>query len=176
MGTKALRCRNGEDAVNLLIRSGRLQDDLKHYIEMPDQVYQICVREFTNFEVLFRLFFSVSLTVQVDLEFRGFVWNNKMTAVTQYNEFCFFPGTLCSFFLLPQLQEMTQYKDSIDAAIRPFTEQNLIGKVKLDSFVIDFIVIAKDNNLTGSEKYNVENLDVKVQIFLFLLSLKKIDR
>ena len=42
------------------------------FIQHPERLYQICVREFADFEV--------------ELEFRGFVWGNKITAITQYNE------------------------------------------------------------------------------------------
>jgi len=116
MGTKALRVDSGDEAVFLLINSERLQEDFEHYIENPTSLYQICVRVFMDFEV--------------ELEFRGFVYKNKLTCITQYNEFCYFP-------------EMLKHTDDILQKMKEFTSGNLIGKVPLPNYVIDFMLVSE---------------------------------
>lgn len=76
--TWALSVESGSEAVQLLVDSKRIQGDLEEYstgkISVP---FQICVREFRTFHPEF--------------EFRGFIYRNKFTALTQYNELCYFP-------------------------------------------------------------------------------------
>jgi hypothetical protein len=76
--TYAMACTCGADAVDLLVRSDRIQDDLAAFAAgaIPDP-FHVVVREFVLFDP--------------DTELRAFVHNGRLTACTQYNEMCFFP-------------------------------------------------------------------------------------
>jgi len=115
-GTEALRIKSGEEAVDLLVNSKRIQGDLERYLAMEEQGFNVVVREFANFEV--------------ELEFRGFVFDKKLTAITQYNQFCYFP-------------RVVQNKDYLLQVMSDFTENEVIASVPLDSFVIDYMLVSE---------------------------------
>eukprot|EP00009_Paramoeba_aestuarina_P017875 CAMPEP_0201527200 /NCGR_PEP_ID=MMETSP0161_2-20130828/34373_1 /ASSEMBLY_ACC=CAM_ASM_000251 /TAXON_ID=180227 /ORGANISM="Neoparamoeba aestuarina, Strain SoJaBio B1-5/56/2" /LENGTH=242 /DNA_ID=CAMNT_0047927921 /DNA_START=6 /DNA_END=734 /DNA_ORIENTATION=- len=77
--TYAMKLTQGIQALHLLITSTRIQDDLAYYTdnEYKGSKYNIILREFADF--------------LPELEFRVFVFNKKVTAVTQYNPLCYFP-------------------------------------------------------------------------------------
>jgi len=115
LGTEGMRLTNGEQAVELFNGSERVQGDLDDYIQNPTVEFNMMVREYANFEV--------------ELEFRGFVYDDKLTAITQYNEFCYFP-------------RLARYKDAIVETMVQFT-QEMVGKFTLKNYVVDFILISK---------------------------------
>jgi hypothetical protein len=73
----------GVQATRLLIQSHRIQDDLQQYaegtigIKSNESPFNFIIREFRTFDV--------------QHELRGFVYNRKLTALTQYNELVYFP-------------------------------------------------------------------------------------
>jgi len=113
-GTEALRVQNGDMAIDLLISSDRIQGDLDEFIEHPNEEFNVVVREFARFEV--------------ELEFRGFVYNKKLTGLTQYNDFCYFP-------------RIKHYKEEILQKVRAFTSE-LSNSIPLDHYICDFIMIS----------------------------------
>jgi len=115
-GTEALRIQTGSQAIDLLINSNRIQDDLEHFLKTPHDTFNVVVREFANFEV--------------ELEFRGFVYGQKLTAITQYNQFCYFP-------------RVVKYKSHILQVMKDFVEGVLIPKIPLKNFVIDIMLVSQ---------------------------------
>ena len=77
------RCVSAEMAIQLLVESHRIQGDLEHYVAQslldPSNVpiFNFVVRPFVQFDV--------------ENEFRAFVFKRRLTAITQYNELCYFP-------------------------------------------------------------------------------------
>jgi len=123
-GTEALRIKTGAEAVDLFVHSNRVQEDLRHFIEKSKeskpgdkaQEFNVVVREFATFEV--------------ELEFRAFVYGKKVTAITQYNQFCYFP-------------RVTRHKDQIREIIVKFVESELVEKVPLPNFVLDLMLVSQ---------------------------------
>jgi len=113
-GTLALAVQNGDMAIELLISSDRVQGDLDEFILHPNEDFNVVVREFARFEV--------------ELEFRGFVYDKKLTALTQYNDFCYFP-------------RIKHYKEEILQKVRDFTDE-LSSKIPLQHYICDFIMIS----------------------------------
>jgi len=133
-GTEALRVETGLQAVDLLVHSNRIQQDLEHFIQISHanninttatttttttyKEFNVVVREFADFEV--------------ELEFRAFVYGRKVTAITQYNQFCYFP-------------RVKKYKELISTTICKFIEEELISKGinHLNNFVLDLILVSQ---------------------------------
>jgi len=125
--TEILMSSSGEEAIALLVTSNRIQNDLSTYVSSTDNTpFNVAIREFKFFDVMY--------------EFRGFVYENKITALTQYNEFVHFP------LLLKQ-------KDKIEQVIKDFFTKEMIPRLNLSNYVIDFILI---NNGESYDIYVVE--------------------
>jgi len=83
--TYCLNSANGEAAVALLVESKRIREDLKEFVGRKGQgekekenEFNVVVREFRFFDP--------------EMEIRAFVHKGKLTALTQYNDLCYFPG------------------------------------------------------------------------------------
>ncbi|KAL6048674.1 Cell division cycle protein 123 [Balamuthia mandrillaris] len=110
--TVALKVSNGEEGVQLLVESPRIQGDLDAYLhsQKEDETFNVVVREWGEFDV--------------ELEFRAFVYQNKFTALTQYNEFIFFP-------------RMLSQKDTILSVITDFLHKEVMPLMTLPNYVLD---------------------------------------
>lgn len=65
-----------------------------------------------------------------------FVYGKKLTAITQYNEFVYFPV-------------LSLQKEKIRSRIEQFMNDEVIPKLtKLQNYVADFILIEKDDTFT----------------------------
>jgi len=125
--TAIMMASSGEEAVALLVTSNRIQGDLETYVHAPEgEQFNVVVREFKWFDVAY--------------EFRGFVYDKKLTALTQYNEFVYFP------LLLKQKEKIVQ-------DINDFFHKEMIPLLNLSNYVIDFILIKTEN---GFDIYVVE--------------------
>eukprot|EP00455_Lapot_gusevi_P008997 TRINITY_DN13990_c0_g1_i4.p1 TRINITY_DN13990_c0_g1~~TRINITY_DN13990_c0_g1_i4.p1 ORF type:complete len:187 (+),score=35.58 TRINITY_DN13990_c0_g1_i4:88-648(+) len=113
-----MRCERGEQGIQLLLMSDRIQDDLSHYISSRGEQMRLIVREFNQFDV--------------ELEFRGFVYNSRLTGLTQYNECVFFPN-------------LVQRKEEVEQSIRSQFETVLMPLLNnhLTNYVVDFILISQ---------------------------------
>eukprot|EP01130_Rhizamoeba_saxonica_P005618 TRINITY_DN2240_c0_g1_i2.p1 TRINITY_DN2240_c0_g1~~TRINITY_DN2240_c0_g1_i2.p1 ORF type:complete len:362 (-),score=87.51 TRINITY_DN2240_c0_g1_i2:21-1106(-) len=114
-GTKALRALNGHECVHLLVQSDRIQADIDEALANPEEEFNVVVREFADFEV--------------ELELRAFVYNGKVTSVTQYNEYCFFPRLL-------------KNRELISNVIKEFVNGDFVKLVGIEHFVLDLILIS----------------------------------
>ncbi|KAJ5072034.1 cell division cycle protein [Anaeramoeba ignava] len=130
----ALKCKDGEDAVRLLVESFRIQDDLEEYSKDPKGYpLSIFLRDF--------------LTFPVELELRAFIYKKKFTSMTQYNQFLFFPRVF-------------RTKDKILEKAKKFVEEELIPKIPSESYVLDLLMTYKNlNDVTNPFIYDDKLLD-----------------
>ena len=122
--TDLLATTTGVEAVERFLYSERVQEDL-HVAESQMEkdeafVFNLVVRELGVFEVR--------------NEVRGFIYNHKFTALTQYNQTCYFPQAL-------------QERDAVVAACTRFME-TLMPALAADpsssglaSFVVDLVML-----------------------------------
>jgi hypothetical protein len=112
--TWCLAMENGTRACQIFVESDRTYSDLKRHAsgELGEGVMNLVVREFRHFPV--------------ELEFRGFIYQRKFTALTQYNEFCYFPQ-------LAALQGAIAERIKQDFAV-------LLDTIPLNNYVVDFVL------------------------------------
>jgi len=109
--TFALKVKTGEEGVQLLVESPRIQGDLKEVVDGNKADFNVVVREWGIFDV--------------ELEFRAFVHEKRLTAITQYNEFIYFP-------------RMVSQKVVIEGKIRSFVENKIVPLfTTMKSYVLD---------------------------------------
>ena len=126
--TAALATVTGAEAVARMVLSQRIQEDLRVAADRlqsaagtpgvhgEPQPFNLVVREFAEFDVR--------------NEIRGFVFEGKFTALTQYNQLCYFPSAVAE-------------KAATAAAVDVFMAE-LIPRVtaaSLESFVVDLVVL-----------------------------------
>jgi len=70
--------KNGEEALALLLHSSRVNTDISRTLDHSEHGFKMYL--------LLRKF----CPIEPSMEFRGFVYNNKLTAVSQYYDSCFF--------------------------------------------------------------------------------------
>ena len=114
---KAMCVKNGQEAMRLFYESARIQTDLNRALKRDDTEdfdVQIVVRQFVP-------------DITLESEFRGFVEKGKLTAVSQYFHFLFFPS-------------LVQQRDSILTSLNAFFVEEIkpLLDEKYDTYVIDF--------------------------------------
>ncbi|KAJ3430187.1 cell division cycle protein 123 [Anaeramoeba flamelloides] len=114
--TKALKCTSGSDAMFLLCSSSRVKSDLRKFLKFPKHQAYLVLREFDD-----------AIVRNPGEEFRGFVYNSKLTALSQYNTFEIFKETLSK-------------KDYYQKLITEFWEKELKEKIPIKHYVVDFYV------------------------------------
>ena len=139
--TLALAVKTGDEAIDMLIRSERIQDDLESELRRIEKASSNIEDDSgTSLSLIVREFSDLNPA----REFRGFVYIGKLTAVTQYNPLCYFP-------------EVVQDKDVLKSVIEEFMEDKTQLVPELDSYVVDLIVL--DDNTVRIIELNpfVEN-------------------
>ncbi|MCY3414165.1 MAG: hypothetical protein INQ03_21145 [Candidatus Heimdallarchaeota archaeon] len=111
----ALKVHSGEEAIQILCSSTRVYDDLKEAVEKHSPG-KLIIRQWKE--------------MRLEHEFRGFVYDNTLTALTQYFHYCYFPGL----------------KDKMGDIQRRVTKlfEEFKDKVDMDNYIIDFVVTEKD--------------------------------
>eukprot|EP01106_Pelomyxa_sp_JSP_P015412 TRINITY_DN52_c0_g1_i15.p1 TRINITY_DN52_c0_g1~~TRINITY_DN52_c0_g1_i15.p1 ORF type:complete len:321 (-),score=71.82 TRINITY_DN52_c0_g1_i15:195-1157(-) len=134
--TFSMRVATGADAVNLLVRSDRIQGDLEnfHRGQITEQ-FSVVIREFRTFDP--------------DLEFRGFVYKGKFTALTQYNDYTYFPKLVAR---KQQILELIQREYAL----------RVLPNVKLSSYVIDFVLCVPSEQGYAGRADRFDNLGLWV--------------
>lgn len=101
--TIAVGCDCGRDAVRLLVLSKRIQGDLEqfcndelHVASDSTKAFKVAVRKFQFFPL--------------DFELRAFVYQSRLTAITQYNPFIYFPA-------------LAARKNAIEQLVKKFIDQ-----------------------------------------------------
>ena len=109
--THILIVKNGKDALNLLLTSARNHKDILDWIKYGGKE-QIVLREWNN-------------ELSTDYEFRTFIYNNKITAISQYDHYGVFP-------------HLFYEKDKIEKLIHEFWEKEVKNRINYPYYIIDF--------------------------------------
>jgi hypothetical protein len=134
-----LKCESSEDAMNLILSSERVYVDLINFLKYRLNVDKYESQEEKNLiKNLKNIQISIRKWVEIDslYEFRCFVKNNKLTAISQYNPYIIVEEFLCDGNLF-------QIRDKI------FTFWNEKVKEKI-SFLNDYVIdlaILSDNSV-----------------------------
>jgi len=131
--TYVMSLENAEQGLEMCLKSYRIQGDLERYVKEDDESgeakdpFNVILREFHLFHV--------------HLEFRGFIYNRKLTSLTQYNHTCYFPTLK---------KDKEAICDLICAQFELIRE-----KIPNEHYVIDFV-------LTGetSEEYKMYIIEI----------------
>ena len=109
--THTLKVNNGKDAMSLLLTSERVHSDMSDWLNNGGKE-QIILREFNN-------------NLNYDDEFRAFVYNYKLTAISQYDHYGMY-------------NHIIKEKDIIEKAINNFWLNNIKNRIKFPDYIIDF--------------------------------------
>ena len=107
--TEIMAVSNGQEATDLLRRSDRIQGDLQHCLDIAEPM-NLIIREFVSFPV--------------KNEFRGFIYKEKLTALTQYNNLAYFPQHL-------------EIKSEMERKIKEFVEGM---KSVMENCILDLVI------------------------------------
>lgn len=110
--TQAMACGSGREAVALLVRSSRIQDDLRSAVEGAAPL-NVCCRQFVAF--------------LPELEIRAFVWEGKLTCMTQYNHLVYSVA-------------LVRNRALVQASVEQLFER-IRARVDLRNYAIDIVVI-----------------------------------
>jgi len=114
-----LRVTSGKQALDLLIKSARIYDDIK--LELED------LKERDDHQFKIQVIVRQFIPVLIKYEFRGFVYTKKLVALSQYFDVCYFP-------------ELTLHKDLILKNIFDLFEV-VRDRIALQNYIIDFCLI-----------------------------------
>eukprot|EP01103_Thecamoeba_quadrilineata_P004888 TRINITY_DN14762_c0_g1_i1.p1 TRINITY_DN14762_c0_g1~~TRINITY_DN14762_c0_g1_i1.p1 ORF type:complete len:405 (+),score=31.59 TRINITY_DN14762_c0_g1_i1:1199-2413(+) len=117
---QSLSLTDGKSAISLLTLSKRIYIDLSFCLGRQ--------RYIKNCPVL--LVLRRWVEIEPAFEFRGFVHNKKLTALSQYYSLFFFP-------------ELLPLKDQIQKFIQDYFKANILSKVSHDYYCIDFAFVRK---------------------------------
>jgi hypothetical protein len=114
---KSLKVKNGNEAMDLICNSQRVADDLTRELKYSEDFsLNIVIREWVD-------------SLSYEMEFRGFVCKNKLTAISQYDSYLY-------------SKKLNDEKDEIEEKIKTFFNVNLKEKLKhLDSYIVDFEIL-----------------------------------
>jgi hypothetical protein len=111
---ESMRVTSGKEALELLVKSYRIREDLITDIEYPD---------FFKSKLVVRKF----VPVDISMEFRAFVSKGKITALSQYESGLYF-------------RKLAPKKDTIQNEILALFEK-IKDKIRLQSYVIDLVIV-----------------------------------
>ena len=109
-----LKVDNAKEALNLLLSSERIHFDLNDLIQEGGKE-MLALREFCE-------------DLCDDLEFRAFIYDNKLTAITQYDHYIKF-------------DHIIQNKDKYQKMIHDYWNKNIKNRIKTPNYSIDFAII-----------------------------------
>lgn len=121
-----LKFKAGQEVIEMFFKSERIFQDMLLAVEKKERFNE-------NFVI--RKFFHID----IDMEFRGFVYNGKLTCLSQYN-------------YLIYSERLQQNKTEIQNSLKNFFYQNILNKLSEAKFpnkyVIDFALISSKSNVT----------------------------
>jgi len=122
---EALQMVSGKQALELLLRSQRIYEDLKLGIKKYEQ-------DIKNKETTFDIQIIVRqwVTVPISGEFRGFVYAKELTALSQYFDSCYFP-------------ELIKNESKILSRIQEFFTK-IKASIPLSNYIIDFALTSEN--------------------------------
>ncbi|XP_076439619.1 uncharacterized protein LOC143279460 [Babylonia areolata] len=122
---QAMRVRRADEVLDMTLRSERIYQDLLLALKVKDRFREnFVIRTFVN--------------INVDMEFRGFVFGGRLVALSQYN-YQIHSGRLCDC------------KDRVADRILAFYNNTVRPKLQagnfVQNFIIDFAIGSKDDRL-----------------------------
>jgi len=126
---------SGKSALDLLIKSERVFTDLQRWLEFSDDLEPVPSSAFcptkstlTNCHqqqnhIVLRTF---QKDLQASMEFRGFVRNKRLNALSQYYDVCYYP-------------EVVENKEEIQERVCTFFEE-IKDRIPVEDYIIDFFV------------------------------------
>jgi len=111
---KALKVNCGREAIDMFVKSERIFSDLQLALQNRDSF---------SLNVIIRKW----LPIELRHEFRGFVFNKNLNALSQYFDFCFFPQ------LVDEMEEIVANVTN--------TFNLLKDKIKLENYICDFGIV-----------------------------------
>lgn len=133
--TQALQVHSGKAAIDLLANSERILTDLNRALDFPN---------LWDMKLIVRLFQPVPYS----MEFRGFVYNGKLTALSQYDPYIYF-----SELNNPRIQR------KIIDRIESFFYDQIKDRIPLEHYIVDFGI----RNL--NQKSETEVLVIEINSF-----------
>jgi len=115
-----LKIRNAKQVIDSFIRSERIFQDFEMALKYPERYQQnFIVRKWVN--------------IDIDLEFRGFVKNNRLNAVSQYN-------------ILPYFGRIVENREILMEKMERFFYDEILPKisVKYSEYIIDFAITGEN--------------------------------
>ena len=110
---RAMCVDSGKEALILLRQSARIRQDIERALKDDHWVLHIVVREWIN--------------LKLESEFRGFVNDGRLTAISQY-------------FWFSQFPQLVEKHDAILDSLTSFFETHIRDAIPFDSYVIDFAI------------------------------------
>lgn len=141
---ESLKVYKSERALEMLIRSERIYQDMLLASEVPERFNQnFVIRKFVH--------------IDVDMEFRGFVHNRRLTALSQYNYLIYSKR-------LNENRQLVQKKivDFFDQKVNP-----LLTDKFLDNYVIDFALVSSNVRLIDNILFSAIFFLSPIWCFLF---------
>ena len=112
--TNILKVDNAKEALNLLLTSERIHLDLNDWIKEGGKE-TLALREFCE-------------NLSDDLEFRAFIYDNKLTAITQYDHYIKF-------------EHIIKNKEKYQKLMHDYWNKNIKNIIKIPNYSIDFAII-----------------------------------
>eukprot|EP00026_Physarum_polycephalum_P011726 Phypoly_transcript_11967.p1 GENE.Phypoly_transcript_11967~~Phypoly_transcript_11967.p1 ORF type:complete len:362 (+),score=58.85 Phypoly_transcript_11967:36-1088(+) len=119
---KAMSVKSVDEALQLVMYSSRAISDMKRALDNLDVSpwnMKAIVREFVD--------------IPIEGEFRGFVHNKKLNALSQYYADCYF-------------EDLPPRREAIGSAVQKFFYSHIQSLLPFDSYIIDFVVF-KNNDV-----------------------------
>ncbi|KAL9657809.1 hypothetical protein ABK040_013147 [Willaertia magna] len=139
---ESLCVESGNEILELLTTSTRVYEDLiiaLQYRNNNEWNIQIVLRNYI-------------LNHDIALEFRGFVYNKKLTALSQYYDALYY-------------EKLNKNKQVYQHAIQSFFDNFIKEKLPWNNCILDFILIEDNNDNNNTQQEN--NLNLKVEILEF---------
>eukprot|EP01130_Rhizamoeba_saxonica_P014509 TRINITY_DN6350_c0_g1_i1.p1 TRINITY_DN6350_c0_g1~~TRINITY_DN6350_c0_g1_i1.p1 ORF type:complete len:231 (-),score=48.90 TRINITY_DN6350_c0_g1_i1:50-742(-) len=112
-GRNAMSVRSGRDIIQMYALSSRIREDLMRALEFEEAFdVEILLREWVPMNPM--------------MEFRGFMYNRKLTAISQY---CYYHFS----------QELVDRKEELKNLISDFF-YSIVDRIPMDNAIVDFLV------------------------------------
>jgi hypothetical protein len=140
-----IKCESADDAMNLILTSERVYLDLLREIKSFKNV---------NYKFETRVVLREWVDMNGSMEFRCFVKDNTMLAITQYNHYILVEELLNNDFLLSIRDKIYEYWNSNIKSRLEYLSDYVIDFAVLDSGSLIVVELNPFNKLTGSSMFD----------------------
>jgi len=122
---QALKIFDGKEAISLFLKSTRIKDDLEMCLkQLTDNTTNNDEDKLIPIKVIIREWKEIT----IENEFRGFVFNKQLTALSQYFDTCYF-------------ETLKQNNAAIEKTLKQFFEDKIRPRIQFkNNFIIDFCI------------------------------------